>query len=403
MGVRLLSAVLVGVMVMTQSGSGAETTGLPPLTQSQLAAALEAQQNRLGRLESTYNITYGTMRGSDPGNAVFVPDAPPLRTSARYGYDRSENHEFVQEETETSVGLVVRSAAFDGKVGTCLRSDPNSEAYSGDVTSGPPEELRPGYVGNWRPSQSLYWPVGGTDLAEMVRRAKRIAIVPSDTTAGQAYRVTLTVDESRIVSFEGSRRPATRIEMYRFSLVPARGFLPARFEYLQPRNRSDLEALDGSVVYERVTSDWRQLESGLWFPSEILAIQHQKERARVARIVVNDVRLGADANIPERVPFPDGTYVTDEVVHLKYRVGAGRSVDKGIDDIVTQVKTLQETAAKGTNIALNAPTATRPSYPNKDLTHGSSLLLFAAGSILVALAVGGLLFWKSRRRRPRHS
>ena len=133
--------------------------------------------------------------------------------------------------------------------------------------------------------------------------------------------------------------------MYRLWLDPERGFMPARFEKLMPRDRSDFENLDGTVTFERVTTAWKEVEEGLWFPSSVLTVQRGGESARSARIVVDEVRTGADADVPSRVFFPYGTSVTDEIARVKYLAGVERPEDIIAADAALLTEPPQQDAA----------------------------------------------------------
>ena len=402
MGGRVICACLAGLIAQVAWAAGAGV--LPPLSQSQLADAVEARQNRLRRFDGNYTITYGTMQGDGASSAVFVPKSPPIRVTGRYAFDRSANHEFIEERFETGSGLQELQAAFDGKVGTRLgNGGPGSQSYLGDIASGLPRELAPGYAGHWRPSQSLYRPVGGNDLADMIRQAKRIAIVPDDSAAGGAYRVTLTVEESRTITWEGAQRPATRIEIYRLWLDPERGFLPARFEHLMMRDRSDIENLAGIVTYERVTTGWTEVEPGLWFPSAISAGRPGRTEDLVARVVIDSLRVGAEADVPEHVAFPDGTHVTDAVAQIKYRAGVGQFVDDSVDFTATEAMTLEEAVTETESVPADTSPGSESPYPEESVAQSTPLVRYVAGVAVAALAVAGLLLWKSRRRRRRQS
>ena len=174
---------------------------------------------------------------------------------------------------------------------------------------------------------------------------------------------------------------------FRYWLDPACGFMPRRTEYC-----SYDEA--GTLVGRIIAGDYRlsEVAPGIWLPvamrEEGLELKDGQWQSlgvnhwRVTRVAVNSGLRDEDL----KVKFPPGTYVQDfprpgSDEYEEYRIGADGSIDRGMQDLVRQVRA-----------------ADRAGPEARGLRGDGRTVRWVLGGLVTALGIVGLVFTLVRSR-----
>jgi hypothetical protein len=335
---------------------------LPALKPSELADIVEQHQNQFAKIKAQYKITYGTAPDSRSLQTQFSPDNPKYEVTAEYGSDSIAHKIYIDENmlTKDQKSFVVK-AAFDGEVGTVLSMlVPGENQWAGKILSGTPEAFNPLQASHWRPPDSTFWPLKGRDLAGLIRGSKDVSVIATTTNGAPAYLATIHVTTETIVHVDSRPTIGQIHEVYRIWLSPAYGMLPIRQERLMSDQAKDP---NGIAALVRINSDFRESAPGVWFPHQVFEYRHRQDRPVAVRIDVQQVKFGNAADVPGRVVFPDGAYVTDTIKGIKYTVGISReSLNARVGKLALEIKSLQS-EAKDVDPTLKAPLSTGLTAP----------------------------------------
>lgn len=314
-----IACLLLPVALLLNPASGQE--GMPEMSVRELADLVESYQNRFSRLHATASVTYGTSPGNDVLRGKFVPKQPAYSVNMESALDLENNREYFRQNQLTQGKHDKTTCAFDGRIGTRLvGGDDRRPEMIGTIELGRPMELAPDKAHHMYPAEIAYWPIPGTNIAEVLRSAKASEVGRETVDGLECYRVTVLRQEATSVSHEGKTYLAKRNALYRFWLSPQRNMLPVRVDILAQKSAEDME---GEPRIIRQQSDFREFQPGLWFPfaSRRCRIWKGKEPT-VTELRIDELAMNGDVTVPARIEFPTGTHVTDSIRGVKYRAGA---------------------------------------------------------------------------------
>jgi hypothetical protein len=346
-------------MIVLGMAGGAQGE-LPKMTVTELADLVQSYQNRIRQVRTKYLLVYGTVREGGVADGPFVPQSPEWSVSAEWGQDYSKDSQYLREDLLLQGKHHITECAFDGKTGTRLVShESESYALSGRIVQGPPEELRVGESHYPCPSEMTYWLAMGHDIPTLLRKGKNVEIREEVMEGLVCYRVTVLTETPRVITYQGKQVTGIGQDLRRLWVAPERNMLPVRIEDLGSRHPGDME---GKLRVVQRQFDLREIEPGVWFPFKSRRWWTVPSGdPTVSELTIESVALNEKADVPARVTFPQGTGMTDEIAHLKYRVGM--SAERA-DELVRRTVEMVRAAQKGSvSLPLPSTPGTQPSTP----------------------------------------
>ena len=297
---------------------------LPNVTATELADLLEYHEKNIKRVQIKYTLIYGSFEDDDISKGKFIPKVPTWSVDAELAMDFSNRIEYIREDQLSNGEHYVKESAFDGEIGTRANTlQPGSDKWVGIIREGPPVMLQLGVPKHWRAKDSVYWPIDGYVLSEIIRNTEDIKIKLDEIAGHQCYKITFLFKSKSITLVNGHQQELYMPRFYNIWLSPDRGMLPVRFERLRQNFENPYEINDKALPEViRLQDDFREVAPGIWFPFSCSYIRTwSNHKSKAAMMTINEVLLNEDADVPTRVEFPEGTHVTDEIVNVKYTIG----------------------------------------------------------------------------------
>jgi hypothetical protein len=374
-------AIVVSIACVSSAASD-----LPHLDASQLASLVRAEESKLARYRVEYRTSFGRVRGNDPFTGVFEKDPAAPPREAGFAIDSQSGYRWTRYRQSSPEGSTyVKEILYDPEHGGRWANTvaPGSQVWRGTITGTQPPELFGDGGGHLRPDQFSFQGIPGYSLSDALATAKKAEVAEELFNGILCYKVALDIRGQGQATHEGRAVLGETAAVYRIWLDPARGYLPVRLDrmetsyvaYDQIQNPFSSGIFTGRIQMSRLVTEASEVQPGVWFPRQGRIVLHgagPEPEFTASTIEILKVDVGAAANVPTSISFPTGTYVTDELAHIKYRAGPAQA---GLDEVLDEAMKALKEEAPSSKTAITAPgTGTEAmGEPDSSHEHGSAL------------------------------